>query len=69
MKEGRIRTVGVLALRRLVVPCPALVRAHLPLLRLLRGVRWQINGGICLCADTEPREGQEHKDGERCHLA
>ena len=48
-----IRTVGVLALRRLVGTRPALVRAGLSLLGLLRGIRWQISGGICLCADAQ----------------
>jgi len=42
--------VGVLALRRLVGSCPALIRARLSLLRLCGGIRWEISGGICLCA-------------------
>jgi hypothetical protein len=68
VKEGRIRTVGVLALRRLVGSCPALVRARLPLLRLLRGIRRQISSRICLCTDAEQGKGQEHEDRERCHF-
>lgn len=51
-ERGVIRTVGVLALRRLVGSCPALVRAGLSFLGLLRGVRRQVSGGICLCADA-----------------
>jgi hypothetical protein len=62
-----LRTVGVLALRCLVGSCPALVRARLPLFGLFRGIRWQISGGICLCADAQQGEGQDHEDGERCH--